>query len=130
MNKALFKKMDCVRLYVSDFQEGLECYEKTLGLKMNWKTENSVGLGMDEDVTEVVLHSSGRKSEVDFKVDSVIDAIKEIEKVGGRVFTEPFDIKIGKCAVVKDLWNNEYVILDLAKCTFIADEEGNIMGQE
>jgi hypothetical protein len=25
---------------------------------------------MDEDVTEVVLHSSGRKSEVDFKVDS------------------------------------------------------------
>jgi hypothetical protein len=50
--------------------------------------------------------------------------------VGGRVFTEPFDIKIGKCAVVKDLWNNEYVILDLAKCTFIADEEGNIMGQE
>jgi predicted enzyme related to lactoylglutathione lyase len=97
---------------------------------MNWKTENSVGLGMDEDVTEVVLHSSGRKSEVDFKVDSVIDAIKEIEKVGGRVFTEPFDIKIGKCAVVKDLWNNEYVILDLAKCTFIADEEGNIIGQE
>jgi catechol 2,3-dioxygenase-like lactoylglutathione lyase family enzyme len=130
MNKALFKKMDCVRLYVSDFQEGLECYEKTLGLKMIRKTEKAIGLGMDEDKTEVVLHSSARKMEVDFKLDPVIDAIKEIEKARGRVFTEPFDIKIDKCAVVKDLWNNEHVILDSTKGTFIADEEGNIIGQE
>ncbi|MFO7881052.1 MAG: VOC family protein [Kosmotogaceae bacterium] len=130
MNKSLFKKVDCIRLYVSDLKKGRKYYEKTLGLKLIWQTEKAVGLGMDEDVTEIVLHNSDRKLEVDFKVDSVIDAIKEIEEAGGRVIIGPFDIKIGKCAVVKDLWNNEYVILDSTKGTFITDENGNIIGQE
>ncbi len=130
VNKSLFRKVDCVRLFVSDLEQGREYYEKLLGLKMIWKTEKAIGLGMDEDVTEVVLQNSGRKLEVDFKVNSVLDAVKDIKKAGGRVVIGPFDIKIGKCAVVKDLWNNEYVILDSTKGTFITDEEGNIIGQE
>lgn len=129
MNKTLFKKVDCIRLYVSDLQEGLGYYEKTLGLKMIWKTEKAIGLGMDEDTTEVVLHSSARKLEVDFMVDSVVKAIEDIKKAGGRVIIGPFDIDIGKCAVVKDLWNNEYVILDSTKGTYITDDEGNVIGQ-
>ncbi|TYC06806.1 MAG: VOC family protein [Kosmotoga sp.] len=126
----MFKKVDCIRLFVSDLEQGREYYEKLLGLKMIWKTEKAIGLGMDEDVTEVVLHNSGRKLEVDFKVNSVLNAVKEIKKAGGRVIIGPFDIKIGKCAVVKDLWNNEYAIIDSTKGTFITDEEGNIIGQE
>lgn len=34
-----------------------------------------------------------------------------------------------KCAVVKDPWNNKYVILDTTKGTYITDNEGNIIGQ-
>lgn len=41
---------------------------------------------------------------------------------------DPFDIQIGKCAVVKDPWDNQYVILDMSKGSFITDEKGNIIG--
>ncbi|MEA2066579.1 MAG: hypothetical protein U9O65_05730 [Thermotogota bacterium] len=41
----------------------------------------------------------------------------------------PFDIDIDKCAVVKDFWNNEYVMLDSTKGTYITDDEDNIIGQ-
>ncbi|MEA2066580.1 MAG: VOC family protein [Thermotogota bacterium] len=80
MNKSLFKKVDCIRLYVSDLQESLEYYEKTLGQKMVWKTERTIGFGMDEDNTEFVLHSSTRKVKGDFMVDSVVKAIEDIKE--------------------------------------------------
>jgi hypothetical protein len=95
---------------------------------MIWKTERAIGLGMDEDNTEVVLHSSARKVEVDFMVDSVIKAVEDIKKAGDRVIIGHFDIDIGKCSVVKDLWNNEYMILDSTKGTYITDEDGNVIG--
>jgi lactoylglutathione lyase len=66
---------------------------------------------------------------IDIKVDSVMDAAVKIEKAGGQILYGPFDIKIGKCAVVKDPWGNKYVILDHTKGTFITDDDGNIIGQ-
>jgi predicted enzyme related to lactoylglutathione lyase len=66
---------------------------------------------------------------MDIKVDSVVEAVKEIEKAGGQIIYGPFDVPIGKCAVVKDPWNNKYVILDTTKGTYITDSEGNIIGQ-
>jgi len=84
---------------------------------------------MSEGKTEIVIQNERDTQEVDIKVDSVVDAIIEIKKAGGQVVYGPFDIKIGKCAVVKDPWNNQYVILDTSKGTFITDDEGNIIGQ-
>lgn len=60
----------------------------------------------------------------------MIQAIEKVKKAGGQIVCGPFDIKIGKCAVVEDLWENQYVLLDSTKGTFITDEEGNIIGQE
>lgn len=89
----------------------------------------TVGLGMSEGITEIVIQNERNTQEIDIKVDSVTDAIIEIERAGGQIIYGPFDIKIGKCAVVRDPWNNQYVILDTTKGTFITDNEGNIIGQ-
>jgi predicted enzyme related to lactoylglutathione lyase len=129
-NIPVFKYVDCVQFYVPDLQEGVKFYCDCLGLKVIWRTETSIGLGMAEGKTEVVIQNEREDQEVDIKVESVIQAIEEIKKAGGHIIYGPFDIRIGKCAVVKDLWGNQYVILDSTKGTFITDEYGNIIGQE
>lgn len=127
--KTLFRKVDCFRICVPDLQKGIEFYCNSLGLKIIWKTETAIGLGMDNDVTEIVIQNEREGQEVDIMIDSVVEAIEEIKKAGGKVVHGPFDIKIGKCAVIKDPWDNKYVILDSSKGTFITDEYGNIIGQ-
>jgi lactoylglutathione lyase len=82
------------------------------------------------DVSEVVLQTERKEMNVDFKVDSVDEALKEITKSGGTVHYGPFDIPIGKCAVVSDKWNNNYVILDMSKGRYVTDEKKNVIGVE
>jgi lactoylglutathione lyase len=127
--KALLSYIDCIELYIPDLQQGLDYYCHCLGLKVLWKSDSAIGLGMGEGLTEIVLQNERQEQNIDIKVDSVIEAVKEIEKAGGQIIYGPFDIRIGKCAVVKDPWNNKYVILDTTKGTYITDHEGNIIGQ-
>ena len=63
----------------------------------------------------------------DFKVESVMDAVDKIIEIGGEIIYGPFDIPIGKCAVVRDKWSNEYVLLDMAKGRYVTDKDGNII---
>jgi len=128
--KSLFKHIDCLELYTPDLEAGINYYCNHLGLKIIWKTETAVGLGMSEGLAELVLQNERTDMNTDIKVDSVVEAVKEIEEAGGEIIFGPFDIQIGKCAVVKDPWGNQYVILDSSKGLFITDEEGNIVGQE
>ena len=65
---------------------------------------------------------------VDFKVESVVDSIEKIVNSGGKVIYGPFDIPIGKCAVIRDKWENEYVILDMSKGRYVTDSQGNVIG--
>lgn len=128
--KTLFCYLDCVELYTPDIHQGIEYYCNSLGLKVLWKSDSQAGLGMSEGITEIVIQNERKEQNIDIKVDSVIEAVKEIEKAGGQIIYGPFDIRIGKCAVVKDPWNNKYVILDTTKGTYITDNEGNIIGQK
>lgn len=122
----LLKCVDCIELYVSDLKEGVEYYSR-LGLKVLWKNDTTVGMGMEEDFTEIILQNERKKMNVDLKVDSVVHAVEEIKAAGGEVLHGPFDIPIGKCAVVRDKWSNEYVILDMTKGRYVTDEDGNIL---
>lgn len=128
--KPLFKYVDCYRLYIPDLEKGIEYYCNNLGLKIIWKTDSAVGLGMEDDKTEIVIQNENEWQEVDIKVESVIEAVEDIKEAGGEIVYGPFDIRIGKCAVVKDPWGNKYVILDSTKGTFLTDDEGNIIGQK
>lgn len=129
LKQPLFRNIDCIQLYIQNIQQGIEYYCNSLGLRVIWKSDSAVGLGMSEGITEIVIQNERNTQEIDIKVDSVTDAIIEIERAGGQIIYGPFDIKIGKCAVVRDPWNNQYVILDTTKGTFITDNEGNIIGQ-
>ncbi len=126
---SIFNHIDCIRLYVQDLAEGYEFYHNKLGMKLVWKSEKGMGLLMEDGITELVIQNEDHYQETDIKVDSVLDAVEKVKTSGGKVVKEPFDIKIGKCAVIEDLWGNKIVILDSTKGTFVTDAEGNIIDQ-
>jgi len=118
----LFRKIDCIRLPVSDLESGLAFYRDRIGLELIWVTEESAGLKMPEDDSEIVLYTESRGEEIDILVDSADDAARSFESAGGEVVVQPFDIRIGRCAVVKDPWGNELVLLDNSKGRLVTDE--------
>lgn len=123
---SLFQNVDCVSFYVGDIDEGIRFYS-ALGLKLLWRADTSCGLGMDNGITEVVLVTEHNPI-AQFKVQSVKEALPVFLKAGGKVELGPFDIDIGKCAVVSDLWDNRYCLLDMTKGTYNTDDQGNVTG--
>ena len=124
----IFKNIDCIELYVSDLYEGIHYYCESMGLKLLWRNEDMVGLGMENDMTEIVLQSQRKQVLVDIKVESVDESIEKIKEAGGTVEYGPFDVPIGRCAVILDKWDNKYVILDMTKGRYVTDEDGNVTG--
>ena len=124
----VFKNIDCIELYVSDLDDGVKYYCKDMGLKLLWRTDTSVGLGMENDITEIVLQTERQFMSVDIKVESVDESVGRIVEAGGKVLEGPFEIPIGKCAIICDKWDNKYVILDMSKGRYITDEYGNVTG--
>jgi lactoylglutathione lyase len=125
----MFEYVDCIRLYVENINEGIEFYNKKLGLKIAWKMEHAIGFLMNDQKTEIVIQNFDQRVETDIKVNSVIESVEKIIASGGRVVVSPFDIEIGKCAIVEDPWGNKMTILDSSKGLFKTDKDGNIIGQ-
>jgi lactoylglutathione lyase len=123
------RNVDCIRLYVPDIETGLLFYRDCLGHQLIWRTEDSVGLRMPDSETEIVLHTTKHQPpEIDIRVQSADDAVERIKDAGGNIIEPPFDIRIGRCAIVQDPWGNEFVILDISKGLLVTDSEGNIIG--
>ena len=83
---------------------------------------------MSDTDTEIVLHTEPKAPEIDLKVHSADAAAVWFEKAGGRVVVPPFDIQIGRCVVVQDLWGNELVLLDASKGLLVTDDDGYVVG--
>lgn len=127
MDKPLFCNVDCVSFYVDSLDEGIAFYVRSLGLRLLWRADSSCGLGMREGITEVVLVNQHNPM-VDFKVESVENALPRFISAGGVLEYGPFDIDIGKCAVVADKWGNRYCLLDMTKGMYTVDDSGNVTG--
>ena len=125
---ALIRKVDCVRLYVSDLEAGLSFYRDHLGHELVWRTEKAAGLRLPESEAELVLQTERQEPETDLLVDSADEAARFIEQSGGKVIVPPFDIQIGRCAVVADPWGNLLVLLDDSKGMLKTDTDGNVIG--
>ena len=125
---ALIRKVDCVRLYVPDLEEGLAFYRDKLGHELIWRTEMAAGLRLPETDAELVIQTEESRQEVDLLVDSADESAKFIEQAGGKVIVPPFDIQIGRCVVLEDPWGNPLVLLDTSKGLLKTDAEGNVMG--
>lgn len=126
--KPLFRKIDCIRIPVPSLEEGLEFYCNSLGHKIVWRTETSIGLKIPESEAEIVIHTEPDELETDIMVESAEIAAQKFIKAGGSILQGPFEIPIGKCVVVKDPWRNRLVLLDSSKGIYQTNEDGNVIG--
>jgi lactoylglutathione lyase len=130
MTEPLIHSVDCVQVPVSDLEAGLAFYRDRLGHELNWRTPAAAGLRLPDSEAELVLQTERPQFEPNFKVASADAAAERFAAAGGTVVAGPFDIQIGRCAVVRDPWGNHLVLLDSSKGRLITDAEGNVLGNE
>src|SRR5512136_1313403 len=104
----LFHKIDCLQLPVPDLEAGLAFYRDRLGHELIWRTEKAAGLRLPGSEAELVLQAETPELEIDFLVDSAGVAADRFAAAGGTVIAAPFEIQIGRAAVVADPWGNQY----------------------
>lgn len=126
----VLRKVDCLRIPVPDLEAGLKFYRDALSHELVWRTNVAAGLRLPESTAEIVLHTGGSDAETDLAVESVQDAIDAIVAAGGKVVVAPFNIQIGRCAVVHDPWGNALTILDASKGLLRTDGNCNVVGNE
>jgi predicted enzyme related to lactoylglutathione lyase len=126
----LFQKIDCLQIPVPDLESGLAFYRDKLGHELIWRTETAAGLRMPETDAEIVIQTERPRLEANLKVASADDAVERVIESGGKLVAGPFDIQIGRCAVVLDPWGNALVLLDASKGRLMTDDAGNVIGVE
>ena len=124
----LFRKVDCLQLYVPDLEAGLSFYRDRLGHALLWRTATAAGLRLPETDAELVIQTEEQRQEIDLLVDSADAAAEFLVQAGGKVIVPPFDIQIGRCVVVEDPWGNPLVLLDTTRGLLATDDKGNVIG--
>ena len=100
--RPLLREIDCIRLAVPDLEAGLAFYQGPAGAPPDLAHGQCGGLRLPDLAAEIVLHTEALPPEIDFKVEAADAAARDIEAAGGKVIVPPFDIPIGRCAVVAD----------------------------
>jgi lactoylglutathione lyase len=114
----MLRKIDCVMVKVDDLEAAARYYVEVFGLKRLWSDEFSVGMVMPETDAEIVLHNDPnipKDITVYYLVYDVVAAVDELSTKGCTVVTPPFDIVIGKCAIIQDPFGTTLCILDMTK---------------
>ena len=125
----LLRKVDAVTVPVPDLDAGLAFYGGRLGHRLRWRNDEigAAAVALPESDTEIVL-TTQLGYEPNWLVDSADDAARAIEAAGGRVLRPPFDIPVGRVAVVADPFDNVLVLIDLSKGRYATDEHGSVTG--
>jgi len=103
---------------VDDIHAAASYYANVFGLLPQWSADDSIGLRFPESDAEIVVHCSPdipSNVEVHYLVDDVIAAVDTYKNQGCGILVEPFDIAIGKCAVIADPFGTRLCILDMIK---------------
>jgi len=113
----MLRKIDCVMVRVDDLEAGVRFYADVLGLQRLWQDATSVGMGMPETDAEIVLHTMDLPKDigVHYLVDDVVRSVVTLAQKGCTIREAPFDVAIGKCAVLEDPFGNVLCILDMSK---------------
>jgi predicted enzyme related to lactoylglutathione lyase len=127
-SEPLFSKIDCLQIPVPDLEAALAFYRDHLGHSLIWRSATAAGLRLPDSAAEIVLQTERPELEANLVVASADAAAETILAAGGRILVAPFDIQIGRCAVVADPWHNRLVLLDKSEGAFETDEQGNIIG--
>jgi predicted enzyme related to lactoylglutathione lyase len=131
MTHPLLRKVDAVTFRVPDLDSGIAYYVGRLGHTLNWRNDDigSAGLALPESDTEIVF-TTEHGYEPNWLVESADEAARVVEEAGGSVFAAPFDIPVGRVAIVADQFRNVLVLIDLSKGRYATDAEGNVTGVE
>ena len=114
----MLRKIDCVMVRVDDIEAAATYYAEVFGLHPQWSGDDSIGLVFPESDAEIVLHNDPNipsSVEVHYLVDDVIASVAEYTVQECHILVEPFDITIGKCAVIQDPFGTRLCILDMTK---------------
>ncbi len=128
-NAPLLRKVDAVTVQVPDLDSGLRFYQDALGHELRWRNDEigQVALALPDADTELVL-STELNYEPNWLVGSADDAACASASAGGTILTGPFDIPVGRVAVVADPFGNVLVLLDLSKGRYRTDADGRVTG--
>jgi predicted enzyme related to lactoylglutathione lyase len=127
MTKPLLRKVDAVTFHVPNLDAGIAFYVDCLGHTLRWRNDDigAAAVALPESDTEIVL-TTEHGYEPNWLVDSADEASESIEAAGGRVLVAPFDIPVGRVAVVADPFDNALVLIDLSKGRYATDEQGTV----
>jgi predicted enzyme related to lactoylglutathione lyase len=111
----MFQRVDAVTVRVPDLESGLRFYRDGLGHRLLWRNEDvgQAGLALPAGDSELVL-TTEQDYEPNWLVDDVADCVDLIVRSGGTVLVSPFDIPVGRAAVVRDPFGNRLVVVDLS----------------
>jgi predicted enzyme related to lactoylglutathione lyase len=125
----LFEKVDAVTIPVPDLDIGLHFYRDALGHDLLWRNDGAgqAGLGLPQSDSEIVL-TTREDYAPNWLVSDADQAAQTIQAAGGQVITSPFDIPVGRLAVVADPFGNVLVLLDLSKGRYVTDASGRVTG--
>jgi predicted enzyme related to lactoylglutathione lyase len=114
----MLRKIDCIMIRVDDVESVAQYYARVFGLRPQWSGDDAIGLVFPESDAEIVLHNypdMPSSVEVHYLVENVVAAVAHYVEQGCQVLVEPFDITIGKCAVIQDPFGTRLCILDMTK---------------
>lgn len=127
MDRATFRKIDCILLHSRDLDAAVHFYRDSLGQSLVWRTDVAAGFALPDSDSELVVHSE-LSAETDIVVHDVPAAFERLMTAGASSVRAPFDIAIGKCAVVKDPFGNVLTILDQSKGKLTVDGDLTVLG--
>jgi len=127
MTEPLLRKVDAVTFHVPELDSGIAFYVGRLGHALRWRNDEigAAAVALPESDTEIVL-TTEHGYEPNWLVDSADDAAESVVNAGGRLLAAPFDIPVGRVAVVADPFDNVLVLIDLSKGRYATDNEGNV----
>ena len=117
----MFRRVDAITVPVPDLDTGLRFYAELLGHRVKWRNDavGQAGLELPDGDSELVL-TTRQSYEPNWLVDSVDDAAGFLAGHGCDLVAAPFDIPVGRAAVVRDPFGNNLVLVDLSKGTYPA----------
>lgn len=115
---------------VPDLDAALEFYRDRLGHALIWRSGTAAGLRLSASNAELVLQTERPEVETDLMVESVEVGVERFVAAGGRLLHGPFDIPIGRCAVVADPFHNVLVMLDPSNGQLRTNREEVVIGNE
>ena len=127
--RPVLRSVDAVTVTVPDLDAGLRFYRDGLGHELLWRNDDlgQAGLRCPDSATEIVL-STRLRSEPNWLVRSVDEAVEVITAAGGQLLSGPTDIPVGHVASVSDPFGNRLVLVDLSKGLYSTDDNGNVTG--